>query len=96
MKTKRKNLSPRVLAAENSAITQFLFDRTSPFQDGKIPLQRVFDCYQAWRAKNAMPPTALTIDGFGRLFPHAYPRKSAYWAPAGHALKCVFGLELTS
>lgn len=96
MKSKRKNIAPKVLAAENSAITQFIFDVGVPRKGAKIPLQIVFGAYQAWRRKNKMSPTKLNIDGFGRLFPHAYPRKSAYWSPVKHALKCVFNLGLKS
>lgn len=92
MKAKRKNIAPKLLAAENSAITQFLFDATLPLKEAKMPLAVVFDGYRVWRKRNKMPATKLTIDGFGRLFPHVYPRKSAYWPPAKHALKCVFGL----
>lgn len=89
---KRKNIHPKVLAAENAAITQFLFDTTAARKDAKLPLAVFFEGYQRWRKQNKMPATALTIDGFGRLFPHAYPRKSSYWPPAKHALKCVFGV----
>lgn len=92
--TKRKNLSPKILAAENAAITQFVFDCTAPVPGNKVPLADVFLVYKLWRKKNGMRPTVLNIDGFGRLFPHAYARKSAYWSPAKHALKCVFGLGI--
>lgn len=94
MKSKRRVLPPKQLAAENAAITQFLFDRAKPYAPAKLPLGLFFIEYAAWRKKNKMKPTVLNIDGFGRLFPHAYPRKSAYWPPAKHALKCVFGLVL--
>lgn len=93
-KTKRKNISPKILAAESAAITQFLFDVGKPVKGSKVPLQTVFLVYQEWRKKNKLKPSVLTIDGFGRLFPHAYPRRSAYWAPVKHSLKCVFGLGL--
>jgi hypothetical protein len=95
MKTKRRVLPPRQLAAENAAITQFLFDCAKPYAPAKLPLGEFFGAYMLWRKRNQMKPTALNIDGFGRLFPHAYPRKSSYWPPAKHALKCVFGLVLT-
>lgn len=92
MKPKRKTLNPKLLAAENAAITQFVFDCTFPFRGNKVPLAAVFSVYALWRKKNGLKPSILTIDGFGRLFPRAYPRKSSYWPPAKHALKCVFGL----
>jgi hypothetical protein len=91
---KRRTLPSKQLAAENAAITQFLFDVGKPVKGSKVPLQTVFLVYQEWRKKNKLKPSALTIDGFGRLFPHAYPRRSAYWAPVKHSLKCVFGLGL--
>lgn len=91
---KRQNIAPKVLAAENSAITQFLFDVISPLEGGKVPIQFVFDAYQKWRSKNKLAPTILSVDGFGRLFPNAYPRRSSYWPPAKQTLKCVFGVGL--
>lgn len=92
MKTKRKTLPKKELAAENAAITQFVFDCTFPVKGNKVPLQDVFLVYKLWRKRNGLKPSILTIDGFGRLFPHAYARKSSYWPSAKHALKCVFGL----
>lgn len=91
---KRKNLHPKILAAESAAMTQFLFDCGYARQGAKTPLREFFAAYQLWRRRNKMPPTELTVDGFGRLFPNAFPRKSSYWPPAKHALKCVFGLEV--
>jgi hypothetical protein len=88
----RKNTAPKLLAAENAAITQFLFDETEPMKKAKIPLYIFFERYQDWRKRNKFVPTKLTIDGFGRLFPHAFPRKSAYWPAVKRSLKCVFNL----
>jgi hypothetical protein len=90
----RKTIPPKTLAAENAAITQFLFDVALPAPGVKLPLQEVFEAYENWRQDHELPPSKLNIDGFGRLFPKAYPRRSAYWAGAGHALKCVFNLGL--
>lgn len=92
----RKSIPPKDLAAESAAITQFLFDVAEPKEGTKLPLQVVFQRYHLWRSKNRLTPTRLSIDGFGRLFPHVYPRKSAYWAPAAHSLKCIFGLSIKS
>lgn len=91
---KRKILSRSVLSAESAAITQFIFDRTMPDPQAKLPLKFFYQSYRVWRVSKKMSPTKLNIDGFGRLFPHVYERKSAYWGPAKHALKCVFGLSL--
>lgn len=91
---KRKQLAPRTRSAEKAAITQFVFDAVQPAPDAQTPIQAVFDAYQGWRDKNQLPPSALNIDGFGRLFPHIYPRKSAYWPPVKHFLNCVYGLEI--
>jgi hypothetical protein len=91
---KRRTLPPKQLAAENAAITQFLFDVGRSVPGAKLPLQTVFMVYQEWRKRNKIKPSVLTIDGFGRLFPHAFPRRAAYWPPVKHSLKCVFGLGL--
>lgn len=95
---KRKSNPPKVLEAENGAITQFMFDAVEPLSPDQvhqtIPLQEVFDAYQTWRSRNKLPPTVLTVDGFGRMFPQAYPRRSVYWAPVKHALKCLAGIGL--
>ncbi len=92
---KRRTIPVRILAAENAAITQFLFDRAYPAETAQLSMQAVFEADKSWRDENKMPGSELTIDGFGRLFPHEpYPRRSAMWEPAGHALKCVFGMAL--
>ena len=90
----RKNIPPKILDAENDAITQFLFDATVTQDGNKLPLQYVFTAYELWRKGHSLTPTRLNIDGFGRLFPHVYPRKSAYWPAAKGTLKCVFNLGL--
>lgn len=90
----RKNTSPKLLAAEYAAITQFLFDRTTPDSQAKLPMFDMFEAYQDWRQVNKMRPTKLTIDGFGRLFPKVFERGSAYHPELKHAVKFVYGLGL--
>lgn len=93
-KKQRKILHPSVLAAEKAAITQFMFDVSEPEKGAKIPLSHVYKHYHVWRRSLKLSKSALTLDGFGRLFPKSYERRGTYWAGAKHSLKCVFGLKL--
>lgn len=92
--SKRKSIPPKVLNAENDAITRFIFERTYKLDDAKLPLCIFWMHYMGWRLGKKLPSTELTIDGFGRLFPKSFKRKSSYWPPARHSLKCVFGVAL--
>lgn len=95
-KKKRVNKPKDVLAAESGAITQFMFDVTYPLEGAKFPLEHVLEVYKVWRKKNKMSETVLSVDGFGRLFPHVYPRGPAWWPPLGYTLQCVLDMGLKS
>lgn len=93
-KPRGPQLSPVVRAAEKAAITQFMLDRVGPRKGGRLPIASIFAAYEAWRKDGHLSPTELEVDGFGRLFPAFYTRRSLYWAPVRHALNCVVGVSL--
>ena len=90
----RRTIHPAQLAAESGAIIQFVFDCVEPHDGHRMPIAEVFEHYQAWRDSNKLPLTQLHIDGFGRLFPRVFPRKSAYWSESKGSLKCVLNARL--
>lgn len=98
MKPKRKpNTSPKWLAVEKRDVTQFIFEQTVPAGGRvKTPISDVFKSYQSWRKAHELSKSKLTVDGFGRLFPHTYARGSAHCKALGHSCKQVFGLRLVA
>ena len=92
---KRRNLSVKTRSHEKAAITQFVFEMCLPCDGSKtLYIGDVFQAYQDWRKRRDLAPTALSTDGFGRLFPKNFKRKQAYSPDLKHNQNSVFGLEI--
>lgn len=88
---------PEVACSEKRDVTQFIFEQTVPAGGRvKTPISDVFKSYQSWRKAHELSKSKLTVDGFGRLFPHTYARGSAHCKALGHSCKQVFGLRLVA
>ena len=91
---KKKPLSYKVLDKENSAVAQFLFDCVIPKAGNRLPVRDLFVAYGAWRKTRMMPPSPLTIDGFGHLFPKFFVRKVMWLFDEKLTLNSVLGIGI--
>ncbi len=74
----RKRLSKVDLAQEKRTIFQFCVDHVVWQEAAIITMVEVFSAYKAWRKGYGWVETKLSIDGFGRLFPKNFARKSVW------------------
>lgn len=73
-KAQRKNIDPDVLRVERAQICQFVSEAVRPADGAHFFISDAFDRYQKWLKDTGLPKTALSVSGFGRLFPEQYKR----------------------
>lgn len=95
MMVPRKNIPPKILKEETRQIGHFFFECVAPCEGNKLSIHHIFESYKKWRETEGLPKTAVSVDGFGRLFPRSYRRGSTYFPELKKVLKCVFDMELT-
>lgn len=90
----RERVPPKVLKEESRMISLFcLLNVMSSKQEAhRISVSELFEAYQAWLKSNGHSPTALSVDGFGRLLPKVYTRKTVNIG--GGTSRYVIGVEL--
>ncbi len=59
----------KVLEQEKRDILHFTLDDVARENDAKVHTQDLFSAYKVWRKRMKFKPTALSCDGFGRMFP---------------------------
>lgn len=91
----RERVPPKVLKEESRMISLFclLNVMSSKDENHRIPVAGLFEAYQDWLEANGYAPTAISVDGFGRLLPKVYTRKTVN--TGGGTSRYVIGVELS-
>jgi hypothetical protein len=85
-------LSVKTRKEEREWITHFALQHLTEDPDAAIiSMEEIFNRYQVFLATQGKG-TQLNIDGFGRLFPKFFTRKSMHYGPGNRV--CVIGARL--
>ena len=90
--SERIRLHPDVQARERKWVSEFVLNHVVETPGSKLSVEEVFDSYCDWLARNDRGPSMLSIDGFGRLFPKHFERKTAAYGEGTR--KVVFGVRV--
>jgi hypothetical protein len=88
----RERLNPEIWRAERARILNFCLDLLKPKVGHRLSMQQIFDEYQGWLKQRGHGGSKLSIDGFGRLFPKTYPRRTMFFE--GEVRRCLEGWEI--
>lgn len=90
----RERVPPRVLKEESRMISLFCMLNVFSSKDPKarIPVSELYTAYEAWIRERGYSGTALSVDGFGRLLPKVYTRKTVN--AGGGTARYVIGVEV--
>lgn len=72
----RPRIKPAVYRAEEPRIIAFCLDMLTERAGFATPIREVYEEYRYWLRARGHDDTALSLDGFGRMFPKAYGRKT--------------------
>lgn len=86
-----KRITYETLKREKQDILQFALSNLVP-SEGKIFVQDIFHAYQDWRIDQHLGDSELSVDGFGRLFPKNFQRRTLY--VDGEIRKGIHGVSL--
>lgn len=93
---KRRQLPPNVLAQERDWIRQFVAMKVIPTEGARVTTAQLFDAYKAWLKKHGIGPTVLTVDGFGRLFPKQFERRTIAHPKKAGTCKGIIGIKVVA
>lgn len=90
MKERSRSQAEKV-KQERVWVLEFASTRLQPGEE-IIPVRTVHRDYRMWAQKKHGVRSVLSIDSFGRLFPHIYTRRLV--SLRGKQLRCVVGVKL--
>lgn len=90
--TTRERVPLAALKQEKTDIIQFALDKIALEANTRVFMHELFEAYDTWRAKRKKDASALSIDGFGRLFPKHFHR--ATLCRNGEVFKGIRGIVI--
>jgi hypothetical protein len=88
----RKRLKESDWRREEPRILAFCLDIIKPEPNHRLSMEGIFEEYRKWLKTRRQEDTVLSIDGFGRLFPRVYPRRTI--VVAGEVKRGLVGYKL--